>query len=130
MAEDDSHQEINFEGDQERFEAHHQDERDHLMKALVHHSGLGPNPGKYRGPGPSPLAEREDTSEALAQEYLREAGPPGAPPPPGPVPAQETVQQPPPVGGKKQGKTKPPSGTTPAALGSAAVQPAKPEGEY
>jgi hypothetical protein len=130
MPDEDTAQEINFEGDQERFETHHQDERDHFVRAMEHHAGLGPDPGKYRGPGPTEPVEREDTSEALAAEYLRETGPPGPPPPQGPVPPPEQVQQPMPGGGKKQGKQKPPSGTTPTAIGAQTVKPPEPEGEF
>jgi hypothetical protein len=129
MAEEDTAQEINFEGDQERFETHHQDERDHFVKAMEHHAGLGPDPGKYRGPGPKEPEEREDTSEALAAEYLREAGPARELPPPGPLPPQESVEQPTPAGGKKK-PGKPPGGTTPAAIGASAVKPEEPEGGF
>lgn len=131
MADHDPAQEIGFEGDQERFEAHHQNERDHFFKAVEHHAGLGPDPGHYHGPGPVEIERPEDTSEALAQEYLREMGPAQPPAPQGPVPPQEQVQVPLAGGGKKPaGKGKAPSGTTPAGLGAQIVKPPEPEGGY
>lgn len=120
---------LNFEGDQDRFDNMPEEWKDHLTKALLHKAGLGPNPGIYKGSN-RPRFSEDPTEADLANAYLQEAGPPGAPPPQGPVPPQEQVQQPQAGGGKRQGKQKPPSGTTPTALGAQAVQPEKPEGEY
>jgi hypothetical protein len=133
---------INFQGDQDDHEDAPPGYKDHLEKAFVHKAGLGPHPGKYRGPkhelrhGPAREERAEPTESDIArlveeehpgetQELLekREAAEP--------TPAQETLEQPPrSQGADKDGSTKPPSKGTPAALGQQAVAPEPPEGEF
>lgn len=132
---------INYPGDQDDFDDAHPDYKAHLEKAFVHAAGLGPHPGKYKGP-PHAIRHgqaREDRQEPSegdiarlieeehpgeTQELLakREEAQPTA--------AQETLQQPPRGGGGKEPSQKPPSRGTPAALGQAAVAPEPPAGEF
>lgn len=56
MPDDDDSSMIFFPGDQEDFDDHPQEFKDHMAKAFEHKAGLGPHPGKYQGP---PLKMRE-----------------------------------------------------------------------
>src|SRR5215475_2116056 len=129
---------MNFPGDQEDWEAMPPEMREHLWKAYQHKAGLGPHPGKYKGPDfeyrneegderdePTEggdlarLREEQETGEEELhqQEEQRENTP---------TPPQEALpSQPPLQGGKKHGPAKPSSGT-PAAIGQQIVQPPPP----
>lgn len=132
MNEHDPAHEINFAGDDEQdwFDRHHSDEKDHFFKAMKHQIGAGPHPGVYSGPGRGPRPEpREDVSEELAREWLHEQGPAPETPPAGPLPPQEAVDQP--SGGKGKGKpAAKPHGQTPVATAEQVVQPEPPQGAF
>lgn len=132
---------INYPGDQDDHDDAPPEYKEHLEKAFEHKAGLGPHPGKFRGPGhelrhgpareersePSEgdlarLIEEEHPGETQELLAKREATEPG--------PAQETLQQPPRGGGAKQQSQKPPSRGTPAALGQQAAAPEPPAGEF
>jgi hypothetical protein len=138
---EDPEPQIQFTGDQDDFESASPEYRSHLEKSFIHKAGLGPHPGRYKGPqhrvrhGEEREARSDPTEGDLAR--LTEEEDPGGPEQllakresEQPSPPEETIQQPPRGGGGKQGGGKPPSKGTPAALGQEAVAPSPPEGEF
>lgn len=126
---------MNFQGDQDDWDKAPPEWKEHVMKAFLHAAGVGPHPGKYSGPQHQIRYDHErdvheyPTERDLAHEWMQEQGPAQEKQPGGPLPPQEAVQQPAPAG-KKKGGGKPPSGTTPTAIGAAAVKPEEPEGGF
>jgi hypothetical protein len=128
---------INFAGDQDDFEERPEEMKEHMMSAFVHNAGLGPHPGKYKGPKHEPThpKHREGPSESLLQRLREEEYPEmmgmeqGQAKPP--TPPEEALPPQPPIGGKggKPG-SKPPSQGTPTAIGHAAVAQPPPAGEF
>ena len=51
---------MSFPGDQEQFEGAPHEWKDHFLAAMKHQAGLGPHPGKYKGP---PLQRQEEPDE-------------------------------------------------------------------
>jgi hypothetical protein len=142
MAEEEQPQErepvpsLNFQGDQDDWDALPEQFKDHVTKAFMHKAGVGPDPGKYQGPpgilrrhGPDRLGRISPTEGDLAGERLLETGPAPEVQPGKPLPPQEAIQTPP-IAGKKGKAAAPPHGSTPAQIGSSAVAPEPPAGEF
>jgi hypothetical protein len=118
---------IMFSGDQDDYDALPSEMKEHMTDAIAHMAGVGPHPGKYRGPKPEGRDPEELTESELAGQYLREH--PSTPAqPPAQLPPQEAVTQPP----QQKGGRPPaqPHGETPVATGAAAVKPQEPEGNF
>lgn len=123
-----------FMGDQDEWEAMPQAMRDHMWAAMMHKAGLGPHPGKYKGPKHEPDEEDvvQHSADPTEGELARLREEMEAPPEEkGPTPPEEALPpQPPLQGGGGKPAPKPPSKGTPAALGQEAVQPPPPQGEF
>jgi len=121
---------IMFNADQDAWDAAPEEYKEHLTRAIIHHAGHGPHPGRYQGEHPSGEGNPGEPSESdLARAYMIEHGPAREAAPQGQLPPQEAVQQPP----AQKKATRPPAqahGPTPAAAGAQAVQPQQPEGNF
>lgn len=126
---------ITFQGDQDDWDKAPPEWKEHVTKAMMHAAGVGPHPGKYKGPHHQIRYDHErdvheyPTESDLAHERFQETGPAPELPPGGPLPPQEAVDQPGGGKGKKQPSAKP-HGQTPVATAEQVVQPEPPQGGF